>query len=136
MEADDADHAVGGDQAMTTHVAIGFGWTSRATVADVLSLIRKSVLQIMPGTVLTTLDRRAQVGESIAAALDVPLMTFSAAMLAQITGTTLSSPRSLLAVDTGSVAEASALAALGPAAKLSVSRQTGRLCTCAVAVLP
>ncbi|WP_433985081.1 cobalamin biosynthesis protein [Tunturiibacter empetritectus] len=38
-------------------------------------------------------------------------------------------------VGTANVAEASALASLGPTANLILPRQTGRFCTCAVAVL-
>lgn len=62
-------------------------------------------------------------------------MVFSADVLAQVSGVTNSSSLASATVGTPSVAEAAALAALGPTARLAVTRQTGRFCTCAVAVV-
>lgn len=116
-------------------LAIGFGCSSQATSDDVLALIKSCVTEIVPETTLATLDSRSHMGEAVASVLGLPLMLFSAATLASITGATIQSPFALRRSGTSSVAEASALAALGPHARLTVPRKTGRFCTCAVAVL-
>ena len=117
-------------------LSIGIGCSSRATSDDVLALIKSCVKEVFPDTVLATLDSRSRMGEAVANLLGLPLMLFSASTLALITGTTIESSLALRSSGTRSVAEASALAALGPQARLVVTRHTGRLCTCAVAVLP
>lgn len=117
-------------------LSIGIGCSSRATSDDVLALIKSCVDEVVPDTVLATLDSRSHMGEAVASILGLPLMLFSASTLALITGSTIESSLALRNSGTPSVAEASALAALGPQARLVVPRHTGRLCTCAVAVLP
>lgn len=120
---------------MSQHVSIGIGCSSRATVDDVLSLIKSCAAEIVPGSVVATLDRRATMGEAVATSLGLRLMLFSANILAQVSGVTNHSSLAAAKVGASSVAEAAALAALGPGARLAVTRQTGRFCTCAVAVL-
>jgi cobalt-precorrin 5A hydrolase len=125
-----------GHQAMTQRSAIGFGCTSRAASEDILHLIRSCVPAVLPDTLLATLDRCAAIGESVASSLGLKLLLFPASALAQVSTITIHSTTAFEKTGTPSVAEASALLALGPQARLIVSRQTGLLCTCAVAVLP
>ncbi len=120
---------------MTKRLSIGIGCSSRATAQDILRLIQSSVAEILPGSVLATLDRRAGVGAAVSASLGLKLMLFSADTLAQVPGTMIHSALASSETGTPSVAEAAALASLGPLARLIVPRQTGHLCTCAVAVL-
>jgi len=115
--------------------AIGIGAASAATVEDVLALVQATVGFNMAGACLATLDRRADLARAVADALDLELRLFPAERLAAVTGTLTLSTRSADAVGSPSVAEAAALAALGPAAWLAVPRRTGMLCTCALAEL-
>jgi cobalt-precorrin 5A hydrolase len=131
-----ADYAMDGDQTMTQQLAIGIGCSSRAEHADVVRLVRSCVADLTDDSILATLDRCAGVGEAVAKALGLRLMLFPASTLAQTSGTQSYSMKALHATGTASVAEASALASLGPAARLIVPRQVGAFCTCAVAVLP
>ncbi len=117
-------------------LAIGFGCSSGATADDIVELIEASVDAMPPDTLIATLDRRGDMGELVSQILGLGLRLFPAKALAQVAGTTTQSPAALARIGTDSVAEAAALAALGPAARLLVPRRTGRLCTCAVAVLP
>ena len=121
---------------MSQHVAIGIGCSSRATAEDVINLIESCAVEIAPGSIVATLDRCANIGEAVAVSLGLRLMLFPANMLAQVAGVTSHSLLASAKVGTSSVAEASALASLGPTAQLALPRQTGRFCTCAVAVLP
>jgi len=121
---------------MTERIAIGIGCTSQATSEDVLTLIKNCTTDFSPGSVLATLDRRADIATKVATHLGLELMLFPAAQLAQAAGTTIQSERAMKEVGTSSVAEAAALTALGPAARLLVARRTGHRCTCAIAVLP
>jgi cobalt-precorrin 5A hydrolase len=121
---------------MSQSISIGIGCSSRATAEDVIVLIESCVMEIAPNSILATLDRCSSVGETVAANLGLRLMLFPANILAQVTGIKTYSLLASAKVGTASVSEASALAALGPTAQLTVLRQTGRYCTCAVAVLP
>jgi cobalt-precorrin 5A hydrolase len=116
-------------------LSIGIGCSSRATSEDVIQLIRSCASEIIPGSLLATLDRCAGMGETVANTLGLRLILFSASTLAQVAGTTVASSLAASKTGTPSVAEASALAALGPQSCLLVPRQTGHLCTCALAVL-
>jgi cobalt-precorrin 5A hydrolase len=120
---------------MKQHLSIGIGCSSRATTDDVIRLIQTCVAEILPGSALATLDRCASLGETVAARLGLQLMLFPASTLAHVPGTTIYSAVASLETGTPSVAEAAALVSLGPMARLIVPRQTGHLCTCAVAVL-
>jgi cobalt-precorrin 5A hydrolase len=141
MAAYDADYSMGGDQAVTEiiqhqHLSIGIGCSSRATSDDVIRLIESSVGSISSGTVIATLDRRASIGEIVASTLGLRLVLFPASTLASVNGITTYSSLALAKTRTANVAEASALAALGPSASLIAPQTKGRFCTCAVAALP
>ena len=123
-------------QTTTKQIAIGIGCSSSATSADILTLIRTSISSIPSDAVLATLDRRSPIAESVAETLNLRLILFPAASLAQVHGVLANSPIALAETGTANVAEAAALAALGPRAMLLIPRQTGHLCTCAVAILP
>jgi cobalt-precorrin 5A hydrolase len=132
---------MGGDQAVTEiiqhqHLSIGIGCSSRATSDDVIRLIESSVGSIPSGTVIATLDRRASIGEIVASTLGLRLVLFPASTLASVNGITTYSSLALAKTRTANVAEASALAALGPSASLIAPQTKGRFCTCAVAALP
>lgn len=141
MAADDAHYAVDGDQAMTDtiqsgHLSIGFGCSSRACSDDVIRLIEAALHPIPFGTTIATLDRRASIAEIVASKLSLGLVLFPASTLTGVAGITAHSSLALSKTRTANVAEASALAALGPYARLIVPRTKGRFCTCAVAALP
>ena len=121
---------------MTQRISIGFGASSRANCEDILLLIRESFPQLGSEAILATIDRRGEVGERVAMALGLPIVLLPASILSGIRGRTTFSDRALRIVATANVAEASALASLGPGARLIVPRRVGKLCTCAVAVLP
>ena len=140
MATDDADYSVDGDQAVTDSIqherlSIGIGCSSRACSEDVIRLIEASVDQIPFGTTLATLDRRAPIGEVVASILGLRLVLLSASVLAEVAGVTTHSTLALSKTRTANVAEASALASLGPSARLIVPQTKGRFCTCAVAAL-
>ena len=120
---------------MTVRRAIGIGAASAARLEDVLVLVRTTVGRF-DGVCLATIDRRADLAAAVAKALDLELRLFSAEELAAVPGTVTPSSRSVAAVGSASVAEAAALAALGPGARLVQPRRTGILCTCALAELP
>jgi cobalt-precorrin 5A hydrolase len=122
-----------GGEVMSSY-SIGIGCSSRATDADVIHLIQQCVNEIAPDTVLATLDRCSNIGRAVAAALKLRLELFPASVLAEVRGIKTWSSLAESRVGTASVAEASALASLGPNARLSLPRQTGHFCTCAVAV--
>jgi cobalt-precorrin 5A hydrolase len=141
MATDDADYSMDGDQAVTDtihheHLSIGIGCSSRARSDDVIRLIEASVDQISSGTIIATLDRRASMGEIVASILGLRLVLFPASILASVAGITTHSSLALSKTRTANVAEASALASLGPSARLIVPQTKGRFCTCAVAALP
>jgi cobalamin biosynthesis protein CbiG len=141
MATDDADYSVDGDQAVThriqyDHLSIGFGCSSRACSADIIRLIEASLDPIPSGTTIATLDRRSSIGEIVASILGLHLVLFPASTLAGVAGVTTYSSLALSKTRTTNVAEASALASLGPSARLIVPQTKGRFCTCAVAALP
>jgi cobalamin biosynthesis protein CbiG len=141
MATDDAHYAVDGDQAMTDtiqheHLSVGFGCSSRACSGDIIRLIEASLDPIPPGTTIATLDRRASIGKIVASKLSLRLVLFPARALAGVAGITTHSSLALSKTRTANVAEASALASLGPSARLIVPQTKGRFCTCAVAALP
>lgn len=120
---------------MNVRRAIGIGCASDATVDDVLDLVRETIGDA-GATALATIDRRAAIGRAVAAKLRLPLVLFDADVLNAVAGIQTPSARAAATVDTASVAEASALAALGPGARLLVARRTGRRATCALAEFP
>ncbi|MBB6145337.1 cobalt-precorrin 5A hydrolase [Silvibacterium bohemicum] len=120
---------------MSRSVSIGIGCSSRTTAGDVLDLIRTCGVELAPDIVLATLDRHSTIAQAVSEELGLSLKLFPANILAEVSGVITHSSLAAEKVGTSSVAEASALAALGPDAKLTMPRRTGHLCTCAVAVL-
>lgn len=116
-------------------IAIGFGCSSSAEGEEVVRLIRASVDQIPADTLVATIDGRRAMGEAVSSLLGLKLVLFSSAVLAEVQGITTRSAIALAQMQTASVAEAAALAALGPGARLVVARTKGGYCTCAVAAL-
>ena len=140
MAADDADYSVDGDQAVTGKIqherlSIGIGCSSRACSEDVIRLIKASLNEIPFDTTIATLDRRAPLVETVASMLGLRLVLLPASVLAGVVGVTTHSTLALTKTRTANVAEASALAPLGPSARLIVPQTKGRFCTCAVAAL-
>jgi cobalamin biosynthesis protein CbiG len=130
-----------GDEAMTIEnrqepLSIGFGCSSRASSEDIVRLIHTLLASIPAGTTIATLDRRASIGETVATALGLRLVLLPASVLANVRGVTAHSSLALAKAQTANVAEASALASLGPSARLIIPQRKGRFCTCAVASLP
>ena len=119
-----------------TRRAIGIGCTSQADINDVVALVRAVQATTKADTLLATHERRAPIARAVAAALKLDLVLFPATTLAHVPGTRSISPLAAANVGTANVAEAAALAALGPAARLVVPKRVGRHCTCAVAELP
>jgi cobalt-precorrin 5A hydrolase len=117
-------------------LSIGIGCSSRACSADIIRLIEASLDPIPPGSRIATLDHHASIGETVAAILGLRLALFPASTLARVTGVTTHSSLALSKTGAANVAEASALASLGPSARLIVRQTKGRFCTCAVAALP
>lgn len=107
----------------------GFGMNSRATVES----LRAALAAAGPAEVLAALPAHAAMVAELAQALDLPLIE-----VASVAGipTLSQSHRSLATHHTGSVAEAVALAAAGPGARLLAPRATSsdRCATCAIAV--
>lgn len=140
MAFNDADHTMDGDQAVMQKIqherlSIGFGCSSLAESDEIVRLIQASVDPIPQDSVLATLDRRASMGEMVSHLLGIRLIVFPADTLSLIEGTTTHSPQALARTGTPNIAEAAALAALGPNARLIVARTKGRFCTCAVAAI-
>jgi cobalt-precorrin 5A hydrolase len=136
LAASNADYPMGGGEIMSVSCSIGIGCSSRAGASDVIELIQRCVSEIAPDTMVATLDRCSSVAEVVAKTLGLRLVLFPGNVLSNILGVQSHSVFAASRVGTASVAEASALASLGPLARLILPRQTGRFCTCAVAVLP
>ncbi|WP_396272538.1 cobalamin biosynthesis protein [Granulicella arctica] len=117
-------------------LAIGIGFSTRASSEDIIQLIRACTSATAPASIIASLDRRAVLAGLVAKTLGMPLMLFPASTLAQVSGISTRSALALKMTKTASVAEASALASLGTKARLIVPYRTGRYCTCAVAALP
>ena len=127
---------MGGGEVMSMSCSIGIGCSSRAVTSDVVELIQRCVSEIAPDSVVATLDRCSSIAEAVASVLGLRLVLFPASVLSHVRGVQSHSLLAASTVGTANVAEAAALASLGPAARLILPRQTGRFCTCAVAVLP
>lgn len=96
-------------------------------------MLRARFDELLPQTVIATLDRRRGVVEHVARALGAQLVTFTAEELARVPGTSVVSPRAATVIGTASVAEAAALAAAGEGARLLLPRQSASRCTYALA---
>lgn len=136
MAAVESDYATGGGEAMTQRYAIGIGASSHAAFGDVVALIRESINVIEHDALLATLDRRVEIASQVAAELGLKMVLLPAESLVEVHGVKTASVRSATETGSGSVAEAAALASLGPGARLVLERRVGNRCTCAMAVLP
>ena len=125
-------------------IVAGFGFSTTATVGSLQDALREAIAAcatyIAPGHLperLATAEDKAQspAFTGLGDALTLPLAAIPATQLAE-QATLTRSARSLAERGTGSVAEASALAAAGPAARLLGPRMISndRLATCALAV--
>jgi cobalamin biosynthesis protein CbiG len=136
LAAFNADYPMGGGEVMSMSCSIGIGCSSRAVASDVIELIEGCLSEIAPNGMVATLDRCSSIAEVVASALGLRLVLFPASVLSHVRGVQSHSVLAASRAGTPNVAEAAALASLGPMARLIVPRQTGRFCTCAVAVLP
>ncbi|GAA0747844.1 precorrin methylase [Sphingomonas sp. ABOLD] len=109
-------------------IVAGFGYRSGATAASLRSALALAQTGAPPVTHVATLADKLP----LLAALGLPTIVVDA--VAGV-ATPTRSPASLAARGTGSVAEAAALAAAGPGARLLVTRQISpdRMATCAIA---
>lgn len=133
----------------TGRTAVGVGCSSAATATEVEGVIAEAVLAAAAaaagagseagpgdsgaGPVLATIDRRRHHPAVVAAAGGRPLVAFPPSLLAAV-DVPEPSPAVEAAVGTPSVAEAAALLAAGPGARLVVGKQRGATATAAVAV--
>jgi len=117
-------------------VSIGIGCSTRASSEDIIKLIQSCRPATAPASIIASIDHRAAIAALVADALNLHLVVFPSSVLAQIPGVSTHSALALKNSGTANVAEASALASLGPRAHLIVPRRTGRFCTCAIASLP
>lgn len=114
-------------------IVAGFGFSDRATTDSLRDALDRASQGIRPDVLATAEDKAPTLGE-LAAELGLPLHGIAADRLcAQQTPT--QSARVLTERETGSVAEAAALAAAGPGARLLTRRihSTDRMATCALA---
>ncbi|WP_305784281.1 cobalamin biosynthesis protein [Symbioplanes lichenis] len=93
-------------------VALGIGARSSVSPAQ-LDQAAAAALAVAPATVIATLDRRGPVVRELADRLGLPLVTFSAAELSDVP-----TPGTVRLTGAPSVAEAAALLAAGPGARL------------------
>lgn len=114
-------------------IVAGFGFSTRASVASLADALQRAAEGHEVSAFATLTDKCELVG-ALAERHHLPVHPISAAELETIE-TQTQSIRSLRTRRTGSVAEASALAAAGPGAVLLRSRveSADRLATCALA---
>ncbi len=115
-------------------IVAGFGYRSGADQASLRSALMLAQAGHPSVTALAAPADKAALLAPLADALAVPLIAVSPEALRAIP-TSTRSPASLAARETGSVAEASALAAAGDGARLIAHRHisTDRMATCAIA---
>ena len=114
-------------------IVAGFGFSTRASVDSLADALRRATEVYEAHAFATPTDKMALVG-ALARIHSVPVHPVPAAQLENIE-TQTQSTRSMQTRRTGSVAEASALAAAGPGAVLLQARveSADRLATCALA---
>ncbi len=114
----------------------GIGFRSAATTASLRDALDRAIGDGLPvQAVATEIGKaRAAVFRDLAAALDIPAVGVSAADLARMI-TPTQSPRIQTRFGTGSLAEATAMAAAGPNARLVTLRVTSHdtMATAAIA---
>ncbi|WP_112384070.1 cobalamin biosynthesis protein [Sphingomonas carotinifaciens] len=115
-------------------IVAGFGARASATTAAFHAALRLTAHGHPPVTVIAAPQDRAAMLDELAALLDLPLVALPPHALVGIATPTRSSA-SLEHRGIGSVAEACALAAAGPAARLLATRRISpdRTVTCAIA---
>ena len=115
-------------------IVAGFGFRKAASLASLRAALALAQKGHPPVTALATAHDKASAVAPLAQAMNLPLIAVSSEALAGMP-TQTRSPVSLAARNTGSVAEAAALAAAGPNARLLSSRHISpdRMATCAIA---
>ncbi|KKW91969.1 cobalamin biosynthesis protein [Sphingobium chungbukense] len=115
-------------------IVAGFGFRANATLASFQSALEAATGGGTAIAALATLDRKSTQLAPFADHLSLPLITVAPDRMTRQT-TLTRSRQSLDAHGTGSVAEAAALAAAGPGARLLAPRAISRdrLATCALA---
>jgi len=114
-------------------IVAGFGFRTSVSLASLESALEEAT-GIITIDALATLDQKAHQLAPLASKLALPLIAIAAKRLAD-QPTLTRSPASIAAYGTGSVAEAAALAALAPKARLLAPRafSSDRLASCALA---
>ncbi len=115
-------------------IVAGFGFRAGADVAALRTALAAAQDGCVPVTALAAPHDKLTLVSALAETLGLPVIAVSSDAL-QIPTTPTQSIASLEARQTGSVAEASALAAAGPGAKLLATRHISpdRMATCAIA---
>lgn len=115
-------------------IVAGFGFRCGATLESLRAALALAQQGVPAVTHLATAQAKAMALAPLAEALGLPLVAIAADALAA-TPTHTQSTASRATHDTGSVAEAAALAAAGPGARLLCPRQISpdRMATCAIA---
>lgn len=120
-------------------VTIGIGCMRGTAPSEVLELVQATLAEakISPTAIacVATIDRKQSEAaiDAVAARLGVKVQFFPAAELAVETRITLASDGVVASFGTPSVAEAAALLAAGPDAKLIVPKRRSAHATCAIA---
>lgn len=115
-------------------IVAGFGFRTGATLSSLRAALNLAQAGHSRVTLLVTAHDKIDELRPLAEALRLPCSAVPSAAL-KAAATITQSAASLAARETGSVAEASALAAAGPGARLLGSRQISpdRMATCAIA---
>lgn len=122
-------------------IGVGVGYSSRCTAPELEALVTKVLVQVEAagwqgdGGMLATLERKRADGllEVVAGRLGLACRYLGEGELAAAQPGTRPSDRAARAVGQASVAEAAALAAAGPSARLLVGKTASALATCAAA---
>jgi len=117
-------------------IAAGFGFRGAATTKSLQSALNAATGRYAPDCIATIADKVTAL-QALSVATGLPVVSLTAADIAT-TQTQTRSAASLRARNTGSVAEAAALAAAGPNARLLAPRSISddRMATCALAEGP
>lgn len=118
-------------------IIAGFGFRASATLASLQSALSRATAGPIDGLAAPSDKCTARCLTDLGAATDLPILPIAADLLTN-TKTTTQSAQSLRERGTGSVAEAAALAAAGPNARLLTKRHISqdKLATCAIATGP
>lgn len=118
-------------------IVAGFGLRASATEASLAEALERAAWGLAPELIAAPADKAAAPAlNALAARLGVPVRAVTRAELAAAPSTPTQSPRILARYGTGSAAEAAALAAAGPGARLLWPRRISadRRASCAVAI--